>query len=157
MGTPLKEVYNAFLDKIKDYNVLSWHESGELDGILFGYLKSSIIRFTVCEKDLAIIEVPETITSEVDGVITETIVNVKYFNSDLDMTEVEILSMGMLLSYTYGKTMEQKNLELILSEQDSTKTSAHLGKLTTLKSVVQSDFSHLMNMYSLRSGLEDLS
>lgn len=140
MATPFSNVYDYFLSKVSDHKFIRLNKSGDLESVLFSYLRSSIVRFTVCTKDL-----------EVDEFKQE-------FISDLSMDEKEILSVGMVLAYTTTKLLDIKNNEQYISEADLKKYSQanHMKELNALKSDVQSEFSQLQNSYSLKNGLEDL-
>lgn len=141
MATPLNEIYNNFLSKTTDYSFIRLNEEGLLDEILLSYLKSSIVRFTNCDKDLTIDTTNES------------------FNVDLTFEEIEILSTIMLLMYVNGKIANVKNMEQIMTEPEFKMYSQanHLKELLSLKSTVELDVSELKNIYSLRKGLEDFS
>lgn len=117
MTTPLSEVYDFFLTKVTDYSFISLNETGDLESVLYKHLRSAIVRFTSCTKDLT--------------------VNLKeqQFNSTLDDFEMEILATLMTISYSSGKITHIKNYEQILSDKEYKiySTQSHLGQLLNLK------------------------
>lgn len=140
MATPVLQVYNFFLAKVKDYSFIQLNNDGKLDGILYQNLISATVRFTNCNKSLDIDELSQE------------------FSSNLSIDEKEILSMLMLSNYVSGKVLSVENLEQVLSERDySMKSQAnHLSQLLALKKEIQSEVSQLLNSYSLKNnGLED--
>lgn len=140
MATPVLQVYNFFLAKVKDYSFIQLNNDGKLDGILYQNLISATVRFTNCNKSLDIDELSQE------------------FSANLSIDEKEILSMLMLSNYVSGKVLSVENLEQVLSERDySMKSQAnHLSQLLALKKEIQSEVSQLLNSYSLKNnGLED--
>lgn len=140
MSTPLNEVYQYFLSKVTDYSYIDLNSTGDLEPVLFNHLRSSIVRFTNCNKDLSVDELNQE------------------FVSDLDLDEKEILATGMVLNYVSGKILTVKNMEQMLSEREyrSYSQANHLSQLLSLKNNVQSEISQLLNSYSLKNGLEEL-
>lgn len=140
MATPLTEIYDSFLTKVTDYSFLKLNEEGVLEDILYKHLRASIVRFTNCTKDLLIDEASQS------------------FTVDLDPFEIEVLATLMTLSYTTGKVLNVKNTEQILSDKEYKiySTANFLSQLIALKQELQSEVSHLMNAYSLKSGLGEL-
>lgn len=141
MTTPLVKIYDNFLLKVTDYSFIKLNEDGELDKILLGYLKSSTVKFTNCDKDLSIDELNENMIE------------------DLTFEEIEILSTLMVQKYVDGKVIHVKNMEQVMTEPEFKIYSQanHLKELLSLKSSVQLDVSELLNNYSLKKGLEDFS
>lgn len=141
MATPLEEVYKSFLYKVKDYNFIRLNESGDLENVLYNYLRGAIVRFDNCDKSLEIND------------------DVKSFEEDLTFEEIEILSTIMVLMYVNGKIIDVKNTSLIMSEPDFKMYSQanHLDKMILLSKKIDSDVSELKNIYSLRKGLDDLA
>lgn len=139
MGTPLKKVYDSFLGKVTDYNFIKLNKEDKLEPVLRSYLESATVRFTNCTKDLTIDELNNS------------------FNEDLDLFEVEILSIYMLFIYVSGKILNVKNMEQNLSEREFRKYSEanHLKAMQGVRTDLQSEASQLQSSYSLRQGLED--
>lgn len=139
MGTPLTDVYNFFLSKVKNYSFITLNTQGKLESVLFSYLTGAVVRFTNCNTPL-----------DINSVVGE-------FTNELTVEEKEILSTIMLLNYITGKIMSDENLDQILSERDYAMRSQanHLSQLISLKSQIQSEVSQLLNSYSLRLGLKD--
>lgn len=140
MATPFTEVYSFFLSKVTDYSFIQLNSTGDLDDILFNHLRSAIVRFTNCNQDL-----------------TVDLVN-QQFNVDLSLSEKEILSQIMVLSYVSGKILTVKNMEQMLSEREYRNYSQanHLKEMLSLKSSLQLEISDLLNSYSLSFGLDGL-
>lgn len=140
MATPLKEVYDFFLSKVTDYSFINLEEEGVLDDILLQHLRSAIIRFNSCTKDLSINIANQEIAS------------------NLNDNEKEILSTLMVLNYISGKVLDVKNTQPVLTDKEYVRYSSanHLDKLTNVKKDIQSEASHLMSEYSLKNGLDDL-
>ncbi len=139
MATPFSKVYDSFLGKVKDYSFINLNNEGLLDGVFLKYLKSSIVKFY--NSNLEIDEESGT------------------FTTDLTLEEIEILANCMVYFYVDGKTTDVKNMEQIMTEPEFKVYSQanHLKELLSLKSSKQSDISQMMNIYSLKKGLEDFS
>jgi hypothetical protein len=140
MATPLTDVYDFFLTKVTDYSFIELNNTGDLEAVLYKHLRSSIVKFTSCTKDLTVDETSQT------------------FVSDLDNFEKEILATLMALSYVSSKILNVKNMEQILSDKEYKiySTANHLSQLLSLKKELQSEVSHLMIAYSYQNGLEGL-
>ena len=81
MATPYEKIYNRFSQKITDFN-LTEVDDYSLDEMLQSWLNSSIVRIRKCQHDL----------SKRDDEIQE-------FEEDLSDLEVELLAMGMAISW----------------------------------------------------------
>lgn len=140
MATPLTEVYGFFLAKVTDYKFLKLNETGDLESVLFTYLRSAIVRFTSANKDLTVDEASQS------------------FVSDLNMTEKEILATLMTLAYVSNKATDVKNTDQILSDKEYKiySTANHLSQLISLKKELSLEVSNLMISYSYQVGLDDL-
>lgn len=141
MPTPLSEVYDFFLSKVKDYSFIQLNKDGVLEDVLKKYLRSAIVRFTNSYIDLDI--------DDVNNQFVET----------LSIEELEILSTLMVHGYVSSKILNVKNMEQIMSDKDykTYSTANHLDKLILLRKEIQSESSQLMGDYSLRKGLEDFA
>lgn len=141
MATPLSEVYDFFLTKVTDYSFLSLNETGDLESVLYKYLRSAIVRFTSTTKDLTV----DTKAQE--------------FTATLDDFEKEILATLMSISYVSSKITHIKNLEQVLSDKEYKiySTANHLAQLVALRKEMNLEASNLMVAYSYRAGLDDLS
>lgn len=141
MATPLSEVYDFFLAKVTDYTFIKLNETGDLESVLYKHLRSAIVRFTSCTKDLT-----------VDAKELE-------FTETLDDFEKEILATLMSISYTTSKITHIKNLEQILSDKDYKiySTANHLSQLIALRKDINLEVSNLMVAYSFRDGLDELT
>jgi esterase/lipase len=140
MATPLTDIYDFFLSKVTDYNFLQLNASGDLESVLFKYLRSAVTNFNNCTKDLTIDEVNQE------------------FIEDLDTMEKEILATLMVVQYLNQKIVNVKNMEQVLSDKEYKmySQSNHLREMLSLKKELQSDVSHLMNTYSFKNGLREL-
>lgn len=141
MATPLQNIYNSFLYKVKDYDFIRLNNDGELEGLLRDFLNTAIVKFSNCEKDLSI--------NEED----------KSFKEDLSLDEIEILVKMMVFSYVDRRIVDIKNMSLVMSEPDFKLYSQanHLDKLTNLSKKLDRDISELKNIYSLKKGLDRLT
>jgi hypothetical protein len=139
MATPLAEVYDFFLTKVTDYSFIKLNETGDLEPILYKHLRSSVVKFTSCTKDLKI--------------------TTNAFVSDLDDFEKEVLATLMTISYVSGKVTHVKNMEQILTDKEYAKysTANHLKQLIDLKKDLNLEASSLMTAYSMRLGLGDFA
>lgn len=78
MATSYEIVYNRFVQKITDFNIIELDDYS-LDNMLDGWLKSAIVRTRKCEHDL----------SQRDDELQE-------FSEDLTDLEIELLALGMV-------------------------------------------------------------
>lgn len=143
MATPLNVIYNMFLKKIKDYSFIRLNETGDLEDLLNEYIRGAIVRFSNCTKELTI--------NEGSGVIVGKINNKE---EDLNTFELEILVTFMVLIYSTNKITSVENMEMELTKAEYYMYSQanHIFALIDLTKLLQSDVSHLMNLYSLRYG-----
>lgn len=81
MATPYEIVFNRFIQKITDFNLVEMDDF-TLDEMLNGWLKSAIVRTRVCNSDL----------SKRDDELQE-------FEDDLSDLEIELLALGMTKSW----------------------------------------------------------
>lgn len=137
--TPLNEVYDSFLQKITDFDILKLDEEDFLNECL-QLLKSSVARFTVGE-DIYIVE------SE------------SKFNRILTPLEVDILSLGMVLAWVEPKINNITLYKMKLSSKDykSFSQANHIKEMREIKSQVQKDFLYWSTIYSSKRTLERLN
>lgn len=140
MATPLKEIFDSFLSKTEDYSFIRLNKSGDLEKLLINYLKGAIARFNNCSKELSI--------NESSGVV----------ESDLNIEEIEILASNMLLIYTTNKITSIRNMSMQLTKAEyyTYSQANHILSLIELKKELQSDVSHLQNLYSLKYNNGDM-
>ena len=78
MATPYEKIYNRFLQKITDFNLVEV-DTDSFGGMMNGWLNSAAIRVRKCQHDL----------SKRDDEVQE-------FEEDLSDLEVELLACGMV-------------------------------------------------------------
>ena len=100
METELAVVYEAFLQKITDYNFANNMTDEEVDERLRGLLRTAIRNFRKCKKDLSFDEA---------GII---------FVSELNGMEIEILANLMVVEYVNAKVISTESLEQVLNDKD---------------------------------------
>lgn len=137
--TPLSEVYNSFLQKITDFDILKLDEE-DFFYECFQLLKSSVARFTV-SNDICIVEQ----SSE--------------FNRVLTSLEIDILSLGMVLAWVEPKINNIALYKMKLSSKDykSFSQANHIKEMREIKSQAQKDFLYWSTIYSSKKALERLN
>lgn len=117
MTTPFSDVFDQFLSKITDSQLLSIPQV-DLEGIMTNYLKSSITRFRKCKQNL----------NDYDLVLQQ-------FNITLTIDEIEILSNWMTYEYLNQNVLRIELLKQSLSSKDYAQYSQanHLDKLILLR------------------------
>lgn len=137
--TPLSEVYDSFLQKITDFDILKLEEEDFLNEC-FQLLKSSVARFTVSD-DIYIAEQ----SSE--------------FNRVLTSLEIDILSLGMVLAWVEPKINNIALYKMKLSSKDykSFSQANHIKEMREIKSQAQKDFLYWSTIYSSKKALERLN
>lgn len=140
MATPLSEIYDYFLSKVSDYHYLELNEKGLLEQHLNSMLRSALVKFTNCSKDLTINKVENSMLSV------------------LDDFELEIITSLMSIRYVSNKVLDVKNMEQIMTDSDFSIYSQanHLSQMIALRKDLQLEVSHLMNEYSFKDGLDDI-
>ena len=117
MATPYSKVYERFLQKVTDFNLVEFDDN-TLDKMLLGWLSSAIVKMRKCQHDLSLRD---------DGELT--------FNEDLSDLEIELLAMGMLDSWI---TPQIASTELTLQfiggkEEKMFSQSSHLAELRNIR------------------------
>jgi hypothetical protein len=143
MATPLTDIYDFFLSKVSDYSFIRLNNTGDLEAVLYKYLRSAVVKFINCNKDLTIDEVNQQ------------------FISDLDMDEKEILATLMAVEYVIGQILDEKSMKKIITPKDyqirsQVSQNNHLKDLIELKKELNLEASQLMNTYSLKHNMGDL-
>jgi hypothetical protein len=136
MATPFSEVYEVFLQKIRDYDYLNMTDV-EAEDIFEGYLKSAIVKFRRCKKDL-----------------TDLDLGLKQFNETLEFDDVEILASLLVVEYLQPKIVTQETIKLAMGDRDFRFSSQanHLQQLLALRKVMQSDVNRLIGDYTYYHG-----
>lgn len=131
MATPFSDVYDVFLSKIDDPDLLSMSQT-DLEDTMQVWLMSSITMFPKCKKNL----------QDFDLTLFQ-------FNSDLDLFEKDILASWMKYDYL-NKQVYRKYL---LTQSMSTKDNAiysqaqHLKSLSDLRSSTYEETMRKVNHY----------
>lgn len=131
METYFEEVYETFLSKITSYDYLNFTEE-ELNEELKVCLKSALSRF-ISKKNL----IPNY--------------DMECFNRPLDELEIEILSLGMIVSWLAPQINSIELLKPVMSSKDFTVYSQanHLSELRGIKSDADKDFQYWVGRYDL--------
>lgn len=132
MATPYYIIYDYFLRKITDYNLLEL-ELEDRESLLQSYMDGACANFYTCKKDLF---------NRSNG----------EFNETLTGEEVNIIATGMLVEWLAPKFLFNENLENNLSTKDiSIFSSANLLKeVRETYSLIQNKFESMVNNYSYR-------
>lgn len=131
--TTYETVFNAFRDKITDYDLVAMTDETEFI-ILFGYMKSAIAKFSrICKK-----------LNDKDDTL-------KQFNTDLTDTEIDILTELMVESWTKPKLYDSEKLRNSLSTKDYSFYSPAnlLNQLRELNKQAKKNARSMMNEYSI--------
>ena len=132
MATPYENVYNRFLQKIKDFNLAEFDDIS-FDETMQSWLNSSIVRVRKCNHDLSLR----------DDVAQE-------FKEDLSDLEIELLALGMVDSWV---TPMINSTELTLQfiggkEEKYFSQSQHLAELRNIKKENSLEMNRLHNYYT---------
>lgn len=127
------EIFDYFLNKISDYDLLKNLENSEINKLCNMYLRSSIAHFTKCKKDL----------SKRDD-------NQQMFLISLDELEIEIISSLMVIEWLKPYINNRLNLSSFLGDSDfKTYSQANqLNSLVELQKKLQEDIERLLMEYS---------
>lgn len=132
MATSYEIVYNRFVQKITDFNILDLDDYS-LDNMLDGWLKSAIVRTRQCEHDLSLRD-------------DET----QEFTEDLSDLEIELLALGMVDAWV---TPMLNSTELTLQflggkEEKFYSQSQQLAELRNIKKENSLEMNRLHNYYT---------
>lgn len=132
MATSYEIVYNRFVQKITDFNILDFDDYS-LDNMLDGWLKSAIVRTRKCEHDLSLR----------DDELQE-------FSEDLSDLEIELLALGMVDSWV---TPMLNSTELTLQflggkEEKFYSQSQQMAELRNIKKENSLEMNRLHNYYT---------
>lgn len=117
MATRFIEIYDDFLSKIDDSDLLSL-SNDEINEFLSIYLQGAIAYFKKCRKDLE------------DNIDYET----QSFNVDLDFEEIDILSDAMVLRWVKPQVARLDKFRTSLGDRDF-KMSSNAKQLEVLLSL----------------------
>jgi len=134
--TNVSEVYDNFLSKISDYNLLMGNLTDEeILEDLDGYLKTAITKFYKCKSSLKII---------VDAVGEKT------FEEEVHPYGIEILTTLMLVEYLKPVVLSSEVLQQKLSDKDFKVTSQanQLKELTLLYRMLKKEAGKMITEYT---------
>lgn len=132
MATPYEKIYNRFLQKITDFNLVEV-DTDSFGEMTNGWLNSAAIRVRRCQHDL----------SKRDDEIQE-------FEEDLSDLEVELLACGMVDSWLsqYLNSTELVSQFIGGKEEKWFSQAAHIKELRDLKESNLLEMNRLHNYYT---------
>lgn len=116
MGTPYEKIYNRFLSRITDFNLVELDDYS-LNEMLKSWLHSAIIK------------------TRTSGNLSARDEDNEVFESDLNDLDIELLSMGMTLAWL-DQTLNSTDLTLMMlggKEEKFYSQSAHISELRHLR------------------------
>lgn len=136
MKTSYQDIYDIFISKITDYDFLNLLPE-DIEDYCLKFLKSAIIRFVKCEKNLA----------DRDDTLKE-------FNFELTETERYILGTMMIVEWVSPQVFNIINTKQFLGDKEYQFYSQanHLDKLLKLKEVAENDGERFMISYTYSNG-----
>lgn len=132
MATPYEKIYNRFSQKITDFNLVEL-DNDSLGEMLLGWLNSAIVRIRRCKHDL----------TKRDDELLE-------FAEDLSDIELELLAMGMVISWLDQYLNSTENvLQFIGGKEEKYYSQAnHMGELRALREHITLEMNRLHNYYT---------
>lgn len=132
MATPYENIYNRFSQKITDFNLVELDDYS-LSEMLLGWLNSAIVRMRRCKHDL----------TKRDDELLE-------FAEDLSDIELELLAMGMVISWLDQYLNSTENvLQFIGGKEEKYYSQAnHMGELRALREHITLEMNRLHNYYT---------
>lgn len=132
MATSYDKVYERFLQKIRDFNLIDIDDYS-FENMMLSWLYSSIVRVRKCEHDLSLRDE-----------------EAQEFTEDLSDVELELLALGMVDSWV---TPMLNSTELTLQfiggkEEKYYSQSQHLAELCKLKKENSLEMNRLHNYYT---------
>jgi hypothetical protein len=132
MATPYENIYERFLSKITDFNLVEMDDYS-FDKMMLGWLNSSIVRMRKCKSDLSLR----------DNEMQE-------FTEDLSDLEIELLALGMVDAWV---TPMLNSTELTLQfiggkEEKYYSQSQQLAELRNLKKENSLEMNRLHNYFT---------
>ncbi|MCC0764812.1 hypothetical protein IR151_17600 [Clostridioides sp. ES-S-0006-03] len=125
MSTPLYKIYESFLSQIED-DILALMKSTVVEKLLLRYLKSSIIEFTTCKKNLSIIG------SEQGEIIIEPNQLTYEFEFDKQEAKFDLIGLKTNKLYELNKdySIEFNDINCTLSFETELKESVEINWCT---------------------------
>lgn len=132
MATPYEVIYNRFLQKITDFNLVEFDDF-TLEEMLNGWLKSAIVRSRACDSDF----------SKRDDEIQE-------FEDDLTDLEIELLALGMTRSWLDQYLNSTENILQFVGgkEEKYYSQAAHIKELRDLRNDITLEMQKLHNYHT---------
>ena len=132
MATSYETVYNRFVQKITDFNIVELDDYS-LDNMLDGWLKSAIVRTRKCEHDL----------SQRDEELQE-------FTEDLSDLEIELLALGMVDAWvTPMLNSTELTLQFLGGKEEKFYSQAQqMAELRNIKKENSLEMNRLHNYYT---------
>ena len=141
MATPYEKIYNRFLQKITDFNLVEVDDYS-FDKMMNGWLNSAVIRVRKCQHDL----------SKRDDELQE-------FEEDLSDLEVELLALGMVDAWvsSYLNSTELVAQFIGGKEEKYYSQAAHIKELRDIKesNLLEMNRLHNYNTYLTSSYFDD--
>lgn len=139
MSTPYVSLYDLFLRKISDYSFASMTQS-DFEDIAIKYLDSATSKFFNCKTDLTRDD------------------NMKEFANNLTRTELEIISILMVIEWLSPMIHDTKLLKQVLTDRDFKVYSQqqHLKGITALKDYLKGEVNALISNYTYSDGIGNL-
>ena len=129
MATPYEKVYNRFLQKITDFNLMELDDY-TLNDMLKGWLSSAIVNTRKREHDLSLRDD-----------------EVQEFSEDLSDLEIELLALGMKLAWI-DQSLNSTELTLMMiggKEEKYYSQASHLSELRGLRTDTMLEMQKLHN------------
>ena len=129
MATPYEKVYNRFLQKITDFNLMELDDY-TLNDMLKGWLSSAIVNARKREHDLSLRDD-----------------EVQEFSEDLSELEIELLALGMKLAWI-DQSLNSTELTLMMiggKEEKYYSQASHLSELRGLRTDTMLEMQKLHN------------
>ena len=132
MATSYDKVYETFLSKITDFNIIEVDDYS-FDKMMHGWLKAAIVRTRKCEHDLSLRDD-----------------EAQEFLEDLSDIEIELLALGMVDAWvTPMLNSTELTLQFIGGKEEKVYSqSQHLAELRNIKKENSLEMNRLHNYYT---------
>jgi hypothetical protein len=132
MPTLYETIYNNFLSKINDVNLVSLPENIS-EATMYGFMISAVTKFTKCKNNL----------QDRDDTLAQ-------FNPTLTDFEIEVIANMMVAEWLSPSINNITVLKQVLSDSDFKISSQaqHLKELLDLKTTINEEISKLLVQYS---------
>ena len=132
MATSYEKIYNRFSQKITDFNLIELDDYS-LDGMLQGWLNSSIVRSRKCQHDLSLRND-----------------ELQEFEEDLSDLEIELLALGMVDAWITQYLNSTENILQFIGgkEEKFYAQSSHIAEIRSIKDENMREMNRLHNYYT---------